>query len=94
MTFKQFLEEQESKLKLNRIIDLDSGFYMPVEEVTDFLRQSNIETVKWVMEEVLDTFKVCGWSDEEDGWRDKMKGYNECVDDLISELNKSIEDHA
>lgn len=81
-SFQQHLEEWVIKLRshkqtLNTISD------------EDFLRQSNIETVKWVMG-VIEGQRVVG-----DALLNAQDiGYNSAIDDLISELNKSIEDHA
>ena len=65
-------------------------------EHRDFLRQNTIDTVKWVMEMievkrrklVTQPAKYKGY--DANVWRE---GKNTTIDDILSELNKSIEDH-
>ncbi len=88
MTLKELLDEQIKSVGWKDYT---------AREVAIKLRQSNIETVKWLMEMIegkrrkLVTQPAKYKGSDANVWRE---GKNTTIDDILSELTKSIEDHA
>lgn len=96
MTLKELLDEQEKKLLLGKQYLINDGVFIDRKHATDFLRQNTIDTVKWVMGVIevkrrkLVTQPAKYKGSDANVWRE---GKNTTIDDILSELNKSIEDH-
>lgn len=113
-SFQQHLGEQEKRLngilgEVPEVLEQFKGMTCPIcgqpsdkspqmQELKDFLRQSNIETVKWVIKFI---YKTTPEDSIETQRLDKnllddkyfIAGHDAAINDLVCELNKSIEDH-
>lgn len=81
MTLKELLDEQEKTFYEKFEYSHERPSLVGKGDAVSFLRQSSIETVKWVMEMIKDKEMVY----DTDGLYTKV---------LLAELNKSIEYHA
>lgn len=86
-TLQQHLEEQEKKFnEIKPVADIEirlGEWLIGQDEAKDFLRQSNIATIKWVME-VIQSYII------ENAKTDLQTSVNVRMRILLDELNKEI----